>query len=93
MKIKEIKRSELKLVRASRSKYRDLYRYLDQLKPGGDLVEVEYDSKKDLNSIRNLVYNYNKTNNVKVKSTAISDEQKIYFYLGAFKKKDGQAES
>lgn len=92
MKIKEIKRSELKMVRSSRSKYRELYRYLDQLKAGGDLVMVEYDSKKDLNSIRNLVYNYNKTNNVKVRSTAITDEQKIYFYLGSFKgSTDGEA--
>lgn len=83
MKIKSVGRNEIKFSRASRSKYKELYTFLDALKPDGKAVEVEYFSQKELNSIRNLVYNYNKTNGVKIKSSSNSKSNKIYFYVGS----------
>ena len=83
MKIKSVKRNQIKFSRVSRSKYKELYTYLDQLKPEGKAVEVEYSNTKELNSIRNLVYNYNKTQDVRIKSSSDAKNSRIYFYLGA----------
>lgn len=82
MKIKSVDRNQIKFTRVSRSKYKELYIYLDQLKPEGKAVEVEYSNTKELNSIRNLVYNYNKTQNVRIKSSSDAKNSRIYFYLG-----------
>jgi hypothetical protein len=53
---------------------------LDQLKPGGDAVEVSYDSDKNVNSMRTAVYQYNQENKVKIKSGKDSSKKVIYFY-------------
>jgi hypothetical protein len=83
MKIKSVDRNQIKFTRVSKSKYRELYTFLDQLKPEGKAVEVEYFSPKELNSIRNLVYNYNKTQKVRIKSSSDPQNNRIYFYLGS----------
>lgn len=82
MKIKSVDRKQIIFTRVTRSKYKELYTYLDALKPEGKAVEVEYTSKKELNSICNLVYNYNKTKNIRIKSSSDAKSNKIYFYVG-----------
>lgn len=82
MKIKSVDRNQIRFTRVTRSKYAELYTYLDALKPEGKAVEVEYSSKKELNSIRNLVYNYNKTKNIRIKSSSDEKSSKIFFYIG-----------
>ncbi len=82
MKIKSVDRNQIKFTRSSRSKYKELYSFLDSLKPGGKAIEVEYSSQKELNSIRNLVYNYNKTQKTKIKSSSDARNSKIYFFIG-----------
>jgi hypothetical protein len=83
MQVRTVKRKDILAQRSSRSKYSKVYEYLDKLVDDGDAVQVVYDVKKELNSIRNLVYNYNAKNGTKVKSFSNSEEKTIYFYKGS----------
>ncbi len=82
MKIKMVPRSKVKVSRKSRSKYDQLREAISKLTSDGDAVRVEYSSQKELNSIRNVAYTYNRETNSKVKSTTDASEQAVYFYVG-----------
>jgi len=81
MKINFVPRSQVKASRKRSSKYGELIEALDKLKSGGDAIQVKYSSEKDLNSIRNVVYAYNRENNKKVKSNKDSSNKQVFFYL------------
>ena len=83
MQVRTVKRKDILAKRSSRSKYSKVYEYLDKLVEDGEAVQVIYDAKKELNSIRNLVYKYNAKYGAKVKSFSNPDEKTIYFYKGS----------
>lgn len=80
MKIKVVPRSDIRITKKTSSKFRPLIDALDQLQPGGDAVRVSYTNEKELNSMRNVVYTYNRETGQKVKSGKDAMNGKIYFY-------------
>jgi len=81
MKIrKNIPRSEIRITKKSSSKFKPLIEALNELEPGGNAIEVTYTSDKELNSMRNVVYTYNRENGLKIRSGKDSVNGKIYFY-------------
>ncbi len=82
MKIKLVPRNNVKVSRRSRSKYDKLKDAISKLQPNGDAIRVEYSNQKELNSIRNIAYTYNKEMGRKVKSTTDANELSVFFYLG-----------
>jgi hypothetical protein len=81
MKIRLVPRSKVRVSRKSRSKYEKLKEAISRLQAGGDAIRVEYSSQKELNSIRNIAYTYNRETNSKVKSTTDTSEQAVFFYV------------
>lgn len=81
MKVKLVPRSKIRVSRKSSSKYSKLRDAIDELKPGGDALKIGFSDKKELNSIRNIAYTFNKENNTKVRSSSDSNENVIFFYL------------
>lgn len=81
MKIKFVPRSEIKVSRKSRSKYHKLKEAISKLEANGDAIKVEYSSKKELNSIRNVAYTYNRETDSKVKSTTNSTNDAVFFFV------------
>jgi hypothetical protein len=81
MKVKLVPRSKVRVSRKSNSKYSKLKEAISDLKPGGDALQIKYGDKKELNSIRNIAYTYNKENNTKVRSSSDSSQNIIFFYL------------
>ncbi len=82
MKIKVVPRTKVKVSRKSRSKYEQLREAISKLRPDGDAVRVDFSSQKELNSIRNVAYTYNRETNSNIKSTTDANEQAVFFYVG-----------
>ena len=80
MEIKFVNRTQVKSTKRRSSKFKPLMEALDKLKPGGDAVEVAYESEKNVNSMRTAVYQYNQEHKVKIKNGKNAKEQKIYFF-------------
>lgn len=80
MDIKFVNRSEIKSSKRRSSKFKPLLDALDQLKPGGEAVEISYSNDKSVNSMRTAVYQYNQEHDVKIKSGKDAENKKIYFY-------------
>lgn len=80
MKIKVIPRSNVRITKKSSSKFRPLLDALQNLQPGGDAIEVTFSNEKELNSMRNVVYTYNRETGNKVKSGKDAMNNKIFFY-------------
>lgn len=53
---------------------------VEQLKVGGDAIEVQYKDEKNLNSMRTAVYQYNQEKGVRIRSGKDTQNKKIYFY-------------
>lgn len=83
MNVRFVPRSEIKISKKSSSKFKPLLEALDSLEPGGQAVQVTYEDEKELNSMRNVVYTYNRDNNEKIKSGKDSRNQTVYFYKDA----------
>lgn len=81
MKIKIVPRSKVRVSRKSRSKYEKLKEAISKLEPNGDAIRVEYSTKKELNSIRNVAYTYNRETDSKVKSTTNSTNDAVFFFI------------
>lgn len=81
MKIKIVPRTEVKVTKKTTSKYKPLIEALGQLKPGGQAIEASYTSDKEFAAMRNVVYTYNRENNVKIRSSRDSVNAKVYYYL------------
>lgn len=81
MRIKKIDRTQITKSRKVRSKYGKVVEFLDDLKPGGDAVAVEFKDQKQVNSLRNLIYNYNTNRGTKVKTSTDQEKNTIYFFI------------
>lgn len=80
MQIKFVPRDQVKVRRKSSSKFQPLIEALEKLEPGGKAVEVSYRDDKELNSIRNVVYTYNRETGEKVKSGKDEKNKKVFFF-------------
>jgi hypothetical protein len=80
MKIKFVPRSDVKITKKSSSKFRPLLDALNKLKPGGEALEVTYSNDKELNSMRNVVYTFNRESGNKIRSGKDTVNSKIFFY-------------
>ena len=83
MKIKFVDRSFIKISKKSSSKFRPLIDALQKLESGGDAVEVGYSNEKELNSMRNVVYTFNRETGQKIKSGKDAVNKKVFFYKDA----------
>lgn len=81
MKIKIVPRNKVKVSRKSRSKYSKLRDAIEKLKPGGEVLRVKYGNQKELNSVRNVAYTYNRETDSKVKSSTNSSDKSVFFYI------------
>lgn len=81
MKIKIVPRSKIKVSRKSKSKYDSLKEAIARLKPGGDALRIEFSGQKELNSIRNIAYTYNRETGSNIKSTTHTNEQAVFFFI------------
>lgn len=81
MKIKIVPRNKVRVSRKSKSKYAKLKEALAKLKPGGEVLKVNYGSSKELNSVRNIAYTYNKEKNTNIRSSSDSTDKIVYFYI------------
>lgn len=80
MKLKFVPRSDVRVTKKSSSKFRPLIDALNKLEPGGDALEVTYTNDKELNSMRNVVYTYNRETGAKIKSGKDTVNGKVFFY-------------
>lgn len=81
MKFKFVDRTQIKSSKKSASKFRPLVEALEKLEKGGQAIEVNYSSDKELNSMRNVIYMYNRETGKKVKSGKDSFNKRVFFYL------------
>jgi gamma-glutamylcyclotransferase (GGCT)/AIG2-like uncharacterized protein YtfP len=81
MKFKFVDRGLVKVSKKSASKFRPLTEALDKLESGGQALEVNYLTDKELNSMRNVIYMYNRETGKKVKSGKDSVNKRVFFYL------------
>ncbi len=80
MKLKFVPRSDVRITKKSSSKFRPLIDALNKLEPGGDALEVTFNNDKELNSMRNVVYTYNRESGEKIKSGKDTVNGKVFFY-------------
>lgn len=80
MKLKLVPRTDVRVTKKSSSKFRPLIDALNKLEPGGDALEVTYANDKELNSMRNVVYTFNRESGQKIKSGKDTVNGKVYFY-------------
>jgi hypothetical protein len=81
MKVKIVPRSKVRVSRKSKSKYDKVKDAMGQLKSGGEALRVKFSDKKELNSIRNIAYAYNKEHNTRIRSSSNPNENTIFFYM------------
>lgn len=81
MKVKIVPRSKVRVSRKSKSKYDQIKDAIRHLNPGGEALRVKYSDKKELNSIRNIAYAYNKEHNTHIRSSSNPSENTIFFYM------------
>ncbi|TVR29202.1 MAG: hypothetical protein EA390_10240 [Balneolaceae bacterium] len=80
MKVRLVPRTKIRVSRKTKSKYDKLKLALDELVPGGSAIQIRYKDNKELNSIRNIAYSYNKEMNKKVRSSTESADNIIFFF-------------
>jgi hypothetical protein len=80
MKLKFVPRSDVRITKKSSSKFRPLIESLNKLEPGGDALEVTFSNDKELNSMRNVVYTYNRETGARIKSGKDTVNGKVFFY-------------
>ncbi|MDX1586617.1 MAG: hypothetical protein R3222_07730 [Balneolaceae bacterium] len=85
MKINFVSRNDIKISKKSSSKYKPLLEAIKKLEPGGKALEVTFSDETELNSMRNVVYSYNRETGDNVKSSKHPKNNLVYFY----KEKEG----
>lgn len=80
MDINFVSRTDIEISKKSSSKYKPLIDAVKELEPGGKALQVSFDDKTELNSMRNLVYRYNRETGNEIKSSKHPDENKVFFY-------------
>lgn len=80
MKIKFVSRKEVKTSKKSNSKFQPLIEALSKLEPGGHALEITYSSEKELGSMRNIIYAFNRDHGIKVKTSKDTQNSKFYLF-------------
>lgn len=80
MDINFVSRTDIKIAKKSSSKYKPLIDAVKKLEPGGKALEVSFKDKAELNSMRNVVYGYNRDTGDKVKSSKHPQKNVVFFY-------------
>ena len=80
MKIRVVPRNEIQVTKLSSSKFKPLIDTLSKLEPGGDALQVNFTSDKELTSIRNIVYAFKRETGLKIKSGKDASSGKVYFF-------------
>jgi hypothetical protein len=80
MKINFVSRTDIKISKKSSSKYRPLVEAIQKLEPGGKALEVKFGDEAELNSMRNVVYSYNREKGENIKSSKHPQHNLVYFY-------------
>lgn len=81
MKVRLIPRSKICVSRKTKSKYDKLKLALEELEPGGNAIQIKYADKKELSSIRNVAYSFNKEKNGKVRSSSGNSDNILFFFV------------
>ncbi|MDZ7756714.1 hypothetical protein [Rhodohalobacter sp.] len=81
MKVRIVPRSKVRVSRKSKSKYDKVKDAMVHLKSGGEALRVKFSDKKELNSIRNIAYAYNKEHDTRIRSSSNPNENTIFFYM------------
>ncbi|NGP87769.1 hypothetical protein [Fodinibius halophilus] len=81
MDINFVSRKDINISKKSSSKYRPLLEAIQQLEAGGKAIQVSYDDKAELNSMRNVIYSYNRQENENVKTSKHPDKKVVFFFL------------
>jgi hypothetical protein len=80
MDINFVSRTDIKIPEKSSSKYKPLLDAVKKLEGGGKALEVSYEDEAELNSMRNVVYGYNRDTGEQVKSSKHPETNILFFY-------------
>lgn len=80
MDINFVSRTDIKISKKSSSKYKPLLDAVKKLKPGGKALQVSFEDETELNSMRNVVYGYNRDTGEQVKSSKHPEKNIVFFY-------------
>ena len=80
MDINFVSRTDIEISKKSSSKYKPLLDAVKLLEPGGKALEVSFENETELNSMRNVVYGYNRDTGDQVKSSKHLEENVVFFY-------------
>ena len=80
MNINFVSRTDIKISKKSSSKYKPLLEAVKKLKPGGKALEVTFGDDSELNSMRNVIYSYNREKGEEIKSSKHPKKKLVYFY-------------
>ncbi|WP_445666162.1 hypothetical protein [Fodinibius sp. AD559] len=80
MDINFVSRTDIKISKKSSSKYKPLLDAVKKLEPGGKALEVSFKDETELNSMRNVVYGYNRDTGDQVKSSKHPEKKVVFFY-------------
>ncbi len=80
MDINFVSRTDIKIAKKSSSKYKPLIDAVKKLKPGGKALEVSFEDETELNSMRNVVYGYNRDTGDDVKSSKHPHKDVVFFF-------------
>ncbi|WP_138430214.1 hypothetical protein [Fodinibius saliphilus] len=81
MDINFVSRKDINISKKSSSKYKPLLDAIRKLEPGGKAIQVSYDEKAELSSMRNVIYSHNRQQNDNVKSSKHPDKKVVFFFL------------
>lgn len=80
MNINFVSRTDIDISQKSSSKYKPLLDAIKKLEPGGKALQVTFEDKAELNSMRNVVYSHNNNTGDDVKSSKHPDNNIVFFY-------------
>ena len=80
MDINFVSRTDIEISEKSSSKYKPLLDAVKMLEPGGKALEVSFEDEAELNSMRNVVYGYNRDTGDQVKSSKHPDKKVVFYF-------------
>lgn len=80
MKINFVPRTDIQISKKSSSKFKPLIEAVKKLNPGGKILEVTFSDDDELNTMRNVVYGYNRRNDENIKSNRHPSANIVYFF-------------
>ena len=80
MDINFVSRTDIRISKKSSSKYKPLLDAVKKLEPGGKALQVSFEDETELNSMRNVVYGYNRDTGDQVKSSKHPEKNVVFFY-------------